>query len=215
MRTIIRIVFILIAGGVAWFAALRETDGGGAETRSASRPTASGPTSRAARTIENFAEVAPGIYRGAQPDKAGFHALAEAGVKTVICLRSWHSERDDARAAGLKVVELPIQADVFGSEAPSEDQIKRFFEICLDPRERPVYFHCRHGKDRTGTFAALYRIEVDGWTADRAIKEMQDLGYHDIYKDLIDFVRTYRPRGFAKAAASKTGSGFPETAPVR
>ena len=48
--------------------------------------------------------------------------------------------------------------------------------------------------------AALYRIEVDGWTPAEAIEEMQHFGYHDNYKDLVAFVRAYVPRGYAKKA---------------
>jgi hypothetical protein len=48
--------------------------------------------------------------------------------------------------------------------------------------------------------AALYRIEVDGWTNDDAVAEMDALGYHDYYRDLKRFVRGYRRRGYASAA---------------
>jgi len=46
--------------------------------------------------------------------------------------------------------------------------------------------------------AALYRIEVDGWTPEQAIEEMDHFGFRDWYRDLDRFVRDYRPRGFAK-----------------
>ena len=48
--------------------------------------------------------------------------------------------------------------------------------------------------------AALYRIEVDGWSADDAVAEMKHFGYHGYYEDLIAFVRGYKPRGFAPSA---------------
>ena len=38
------------------------------------------------------------------------------------------------------------------------------------------------GLNRTGTMCALYRLEVDGWTADEVLQEMQSFGYHDIYQ---------------------------------
>ena len=43
--------------------------------------------------------------------------------------------------------------------------------------------------------AALYRIEIDGWTPDEAIEEMRAFGYHIIYRELITFVKGYKPRG--------------------
>lgn len=147
--------------------------------------------------LSNVAKVAPDVYRGAQPSAEGFKALKDMGVKTVIGFRSHHSTRKDVEALGMSSVELPLQADVIGSTPPSEDQVRTFFETVLDPARRPVYFHCAHGKDRTGTMAALYRIEVDGWTPEEAVEEMQAFGYHDNYKDLINYVRSYRSKGFA------------------
>jgi protein tyrosine phosphatase (PTP) superfamily phosphohydrolase (DUF442 family) len=149
--------------------------------------------------VENAARIADGVYRGAQPDAAGLKALKELGVRTVVSFRSHHSERKEAEALGLEVVEIPMQADI-ESEPPTDADVRRFFEVVLDPAKRPVYFHCAKGKDRTGTMAALYRMEVDGWSNEDAIAEMERFGYHDYYKDLIRFLREYRPRGFRPPA---------------
>lgn len=147
--------------------------------------------------LPHLALVAPGIYRGGQPTEEGFRTLREMGMRTVIGFRSNNSTKERVEAAGMVSVELPIQAGVLGSEPPSEGQVEAFFRTVLDPARRPVFFHCAKGKDRTGTMAALYRIEVDGWTNEEAIEEMQAFGYHDIYEDLIAFVRAYEPRGYA------------------
>lgn len=146
--------------------------------------------------IPNYAVIAEGIARGGQPDPAGLGYLKEHGFRTIINFRQHHSERKQAEALGMTVVELPLQADMLGSEAPTDEQVRKFLEVINDPAQRPVFFHCAHGKDRTGTMAALYRIEIDGWTNDEAIEEMKAFGYHTIYQDLIDYVRNYRPRGF-------------------
>jgi tyrosine-protein phosphatase SIW14 len=152
--------------------------------------------------LENLALLAPGVYRGAQPSAEGFRTLEEMGVRTVIGFRSHTSTREQVEAAGMVSVELPIQAGLLGSEPPTDDEIATFFRTVLDPVKRPVFFHCAQGKDRTGTMAALYRMEVDGWTNDEAIEEMQAFGYHDIYEDLIAFVRAYKPRGYTAPAPS-------------
>jgi len=149
--------------------------------------------------VENAARMAEGIYRGAQPDEAGLRALRDLGVRTVVSFRSHHSGRKEAEALGLDVVEIPMEA-ALESEPPRDADVKRFFEVVLDPAKRPVFFHCAKGKDRTGTMAALYRIEVDGWSNEDAVAEMRHFGYHEYYKDLVEFVRTYRPRGFRPAA---------------
>jgi len=147
--------------------------------------------------LENFARVNPLLYRGAQPTEEGFRQLKAMGVKTVIDFRSYHTTRKQVEAAGLTAVEIPIKADL-SSVPPDEEAIRKFFQVVLDPAHQPVYIHCAFGKDRTGTMAALYRLEVDGWTPEEAMEEMQAFGYHNIYRELINFVHTYRSRGYAK-----------------
>jgi tyrosine-protein phosphatase SIW14 len=152
--------------------------------------------------LDNFARVNPNLYRGAQPTVEGFRQLKAMGIKTVIDFRSYHSTKMQVEAAGLTPVEIPLKADL-GSVPPTDEELKRFFEVVLDPARQPVYIHCAFGKDRTGTMAAAYRLEVDGWTSDEALQEMEAFGYHNIYRDLINFVRTYKPHGYAKGSERK------------
>lgn len=146
--------------------------------------------------IDNVGRIHDGLYRGGQPGEAGYAWLKAKGFRTVINLRTHHGEEEAVRKHGMEPVEFKVKADVFGSEPPTEEQIRAFFDVVLDPARQPVYFHCLHGADRTGTMAAIYRIEVEGWAPEKAIREMQVFGYHDYYKDLIEFVRSYRPRGY-------------------
>lgn len=165
-------------------------------TREGAAPAAVGPPFAVREKIEGidrFACVAPGIYRGAQPSSAGLLELKKRGIKTIINFRRHHSERAAAIALGLHVEEIPFEAGLLGSEAPTAAQVSRFLSIVQSDEARPVFFHCATGADRTGTMAAIYRLEVQGWSHERAIAEMQDFGYHDIYKDLIQFVRDYKP----------------------
>jgi tyrosine-protein phosphatase SIW14 len=147
--------------------------------------------------LDNFARVNSALYRGAQPTEEGFRQLKALGVRTVIDFRSYHTTKKQVEAAGLTAVEIPLKADL-GSVPPDEEAIRKFFEVVLDPARQPVYIHCAFGKDRTGTMAAIYRLEVDGWTPDEAIEEMQAFGYHTIYHELINFVHSYHARGYSK-----------------
>src|SRR5579862_374956 len=152
--------------------------------------------------LDNFARVNPALYRGAQPTEEGLRQLKAMGVKTVIDFRSYHSTRKQVEAAGMTAIEIPIKADL-GSTPPDEEALKKFFEVVLDPEKQPVYIHCAFGKDRTGTMAAVYRLEVDHWTAEEAMQEMEAFGYHNIYHALINYVRAYKPRGHAAGSAPK------------
>ena len=55
--------------------------------------------------IDNFAKVSEGVYRGAQPDAAGFKALQAMGVKTIVNLRGKHDDRPEATPLGLAGVD--------------------------------------------------------------------------------------------------------------
>jgi len=152
--------------------------------------------------VENFARVNPALYRGGQPTEEGFRQLKAMGIKTVIDFRSYHSTKKQVEAAGMTALEIPLKADL-GSTPPDDEALKAFFGVVLDPARQPVYIHCAFGKDRTGTMAAVYRLEVDGWNADEALQEMEAFGYHNIYRDLIKFVKAYQPHGYASGPAPK------------
>jgi len=144
--------------------------------------------------VKRFAWIDSGrVARGGQPDDAGFAWLAARGFRTVITFRQHHDEEARVAKAGLPLFEIPIQADLFGSSSPTDAQLAKFFAVVRDTARQPVFFHCARGADRTGMFAALYRIEVDGWTNAEAIEEMQAFGYNDFYRDLIGYVEDFRP----------------------
>jgi protein tyrosine phosphatase (PTP) superfamily phosphohydrolase (DUF442 family) len=169
-------------------------------------PAAAAPARRAfaepVAGIKNMARMNAGLYRGAQPDREGFQRLREMGIRTVVNLRDRHGEREEVEGLGMACVEIPMKAGLLDADPPRDDQVRRFFEVVLDPARAPVYFHCAHGRDRTGTMAALYRIEVEGWTPEEAIEEMRAFGHPELLRDLEAFVRAYRPRGF-RASGSR------------
>jgi protein tyrosine/serine phosphatase len=152
--------------------------------------------------LENFARINPNLYRGAQPSEEGFRQLKQMGVKTVIDFRSYHSTKAKVEAAGMTPVEIHLKADL-GSTPPTREELQQFFKVVLDPARQPCYIHCAFGKDRTGTMAAVYRLEMDGWTPEEAMQEMEAFGYHNIYRDLLNFIRSYKPQGFGSGSGSK------------
>lgn len=136
--------------------------------------------------LPNLSKVSPGLYRGAQPAQQGFVQLQKLGVKTVVNLRAFHSDRDLIAKTGLGYEEIP-----FKTWHPETEDIVRFLKIATDTNATPVLVHCQHGADRTGTMCAMYRIVVQGWTKEEAIREMTDGGYgfHAVWDNLIKYIR--------------------------
>jgi tyrosine-protein phosphatase SIW14 len=134
--------------------------------------------------LPNLFRVTDTLYRGAQPPTEGFAELTAMGVKSVLNLRSFHA--DDLGNTGLRYFSIPMN-----SWHPEEEDAVRFLQIVTDTNNLPVFVHCRHGSDRTGAMCAIYRIAVQGWTKDEAIREMTEGGYgfHEFWENLIDFIQ--------------------------
>ena len=145
-----------------------------------------------ARGVVYAAEVAPGLYRGAQPNAEGITWLKSKGVKTVLNLRHFHgdTEKRAVEAAGLRYERIALTS----RDAPRPEQVARFLEIVRDPTLRPLYVHCQHGVDRTGTMMAVYRMEDEGWSNPEAFAEMEYFDANKIFQDLRNYVRGYRPQ---------------------
>lgn len=137
--------------------------------------------------LANVGRVAPGVFRGAQPKPEGYATLKAMGVNTVINLRRNHSEKAAVEAAGMRSVEIPM--NTMKNVDPAA--VRKALSVMTDPASQPVFVHCAHGKDRTGVVAAVYRMEIDGWTAAEADAEMEAFGFHEVWFQLERFVRRY------------------------
>ncbi len=136
--------------------------------------------------LPNLHEVTPTIWRGAQPDAAGMQELQEMGIRTVINLRTFHSDRDE-----LAGTDLAYEQIWFKTWHPEDEDIVKFLKIVKEPNNLPVFVHCQHGSDRTGTMIAVYRMVIQGWPREEAIREMVDggFGYHPMWTDLITYLQ--------------------------
>jgi tyrosine-protein phosphatase SIW14 len=124
--------------------------------------------------------VAPGIFRGAQPEAEGYATLKAMGVRTVINVRQRHGEREAVEAAGMRYVEIPISFLTKADPAA----VRKALSVMTDPANQPVFVHCSVGMDRSGVVVAVYRMEVDGWSKAEAVAEMESFGFHWIWFQL-------------------------------
>ncbi len=131
--------------------------------------------------VPNFHRVSDSLYRSGQPSSEGMKQLREKKIVTVVNLRSFHSDRDEIGSTGLAYEHIYMKA-----WHPEEKEAVRFLQIVTDPKRTPVLVHCQRGADRTGAMCAVYRVAVQGWTKEEAIREMTEGGYgfHAVWVNL-------------------------------
>ena len=107
------------------------------------------------------------VYQsGAMPPEILRDKVGQHGIRTVVDLRRPRDNVDEEHAVltqlGVKHFSLP------SSQVPEDEVVDAFLEI-MDNREyRPVLIHCKHGIGRAVLFAAIYRMEYEGWSNEHA-----------------------------------------------
>ena len=142
---------------------------------------ASGPAERpsewaaavAGTSVGNLYRIEDGLFRGAQPSAAGFRELAALGVRNVLDLAGGSGDVRFVSDGTVKLFHVPMSA--WGLR---DDLVLKALRIMTEPANRPLMIHCAHGADRTGAVVALYRVVVQGWTKEQAVREMNEGGYH-------------------------------------
>ncbi|HXF10565.1 MAG TPA: tyrosine-protein phosphatase [Desulfuromonadaceae bacterium] len=135
--------------------------------------------------ITNCYQVTSNLYRGAQPTAEGFKQLEAMGIKTVVSLRSFHS--DEKKIAGTNLKSIRFEVKPWHGE--TEDVVD-FLKVMADTNNLPVFVHCQRGADRTGMMCAMYRIVFCGWSKEQAIDEMRHGGFEfsPAWENLIRFI---------------------------
>lgn len=151
-------------------------------------PVAAAPARKAPPALPNFHAVAPGIYRGGAPTRAGLEKLWAMGVRAIIDLRiekqARATEKPLAEKMGFTWIHLPM-----GREAPTRRQVEVFLATLAQAPEKPVFVHCQYGADRTGCMIGIYRVQVQGWSFARAWTEMRRYGFKPYLHEMKAAVR--------------------------
>jgi len=164
---------------------------------------------QAAIGIDNFARVNATYFRGSQPDRDDYDALASLGVRTVINLIGDEdldpAERHEVESRGMRYVHIPMTTHV----PPTADQRALFLSTVNAADQQPVYVHCVGGRHRTGVMTAIYRMSHDGLSGKQAFAEMKRFKYgatflHPEFKRFIEgFTPTERTATVAAANAGQ------------
>jgi tyrosine-protein phosphatase SIW14 len=133
------------------------------------------------KNLPNFGEASTTLYHGGQPTKTGFHMLEKMGVNIVIDLRgNRESERKIVTHLGMEYVAMPWRCSF-----PKDRVFAEFLTFLRKNHGKKIFVHCRLGDDRTSMMIASYRMAEEGWSAERAEKEMEKFGFSFAHRRLI------------------------------
>ena len=143
--------------------------------------------------IHNAGRISGVLYRGAQPKDAGLAELKKLGITTIVDLRGEDRQRADwehreATALGMRFVHIPVS----GWSPPTDAQVAQFLSLFRDDPQQKVFVHCRFGDDRTGVFVATYRMAIDKWSGEQAMREMYFFGFNGFWHpSMKEFIRQF------------------------
>ena len=140
--------------------------------------------------IKNFGRVNSRLFRGAEPTAAGLVSLQRLGVRTIIDLTPPTDHRATpaafARAPGILFRSVPLPP----LGAPTDAEVTAVLAL-IESSPPPVFVHCEHGADRTGTIIACYRMQHDGWTEARAFAEAKSYGFSIFQIGMRHYIRHF------------------------
>lgn len=111
------------------------------------------------------------LYRSALPRENDVPWLQQQNVKTVI---NFYQKSDSTwlHDDSIEQVQIPLRTD----RIDDVDVLRVLRSIASVQQKGAVLMHCKHGQNRTGLIAAMYRMVFENWSKADAMAEMQ-LGY--------------------------------------
>jgi len=119
----------------------------------------------------NLHQVDDKLYRSALPNTEAVDQLKALGIVSVVNFY----QKSDASWIGnadLQEIHLPLRTRWFDDE----DALDALRSLRTAQEKGPVLIHCKHGQNRTGLVAALYRMVYQGWSKEEALAEMRSFG---------------------------------------
>jgi protein tyrosine/serine phosphatase len=135
--------------------------------------------------VPNLHRLTNQLYRSEQPSALGFKNLERLGVRTVINLRYFNDDEDEAEGTKLQLKQVKILTWRAG-----DDHVVEVMRMLRQKENGPFLIHCQHGADRTGLMSAMYRMLEQDWSPQDALAELVDGGYgfHSMWKNIKRYV---------------------------
>ncbi len=135
----------------------------------------------------NLHRISPMLYRSEQPTAQGMKNLEKLGIRTIINLRYFNDDDEEAEGTNLRTERTRILTWRIDDRHVIE--VMRMLNVA---DHGPFLIHCQHGADRTGLMSAMYRILYQGWSKEDALRELTEggYGYHSMWRNIIRYVES-------------------------
>jgi protein tyrosine phosphatase (PTP) superfamily phosphohydrolase (DUF442 family) len=120
-----------------------------------------------------FVAISPGrVYQsGAMAPQKLIRCARRHSIDTIIDFRGAHEdvvqrEALALSASGIRHINIPV------GSLPTPKDVQRFNDVMREElrARRAVLLHCKDGEGRAVAFAAIYRIQFEGWSALKAYR---------------------------------------------
>lgn len=139
--------------------------------------------------IRNLHQINGNLYRSAQPRRLAHNAMDSLGIRTIVSLRAFNSDRlrlDDS--------DIALERIRINTWSIDDGEVLRALRAIRAAQQRgPTLIHCWHGADRTGVVCAVWRMVVEGWSKTEARAEMFDggFGYHTLWRNIPQYIERF------------------------
>ncbi len=151
---------------------------------------------------KRFAEVEAGsLYRGGYPSARHIRNLADdKGIRTIISLTGQVDDEEEramlaaVRDLRLRTLRFPMPGNGCVEDLGVLDKVA---DAIHNAANRPIFFHCAAGKQRSNAALAAYRMKHCGWRFDEVLVELEtqyDLLADGKEKVLVEHLRKYAKR---------------------
>ncbi|MCJ7774360.1 MAG: tyrosine-protein phosphatase [Desulfobacterales bacterium] len=150
--------------------------------------------------IRKFTEVSEGkVYRSAEmPPEKLKSIIKKYDLRTIIDLRrpgrKTKIEQKAVSDAGAQYI------NIYSKQVPKEETIDAFLDVMSKPESFPVIIHCEHGEGRAPLFSAIYLIEFECWSNEKArqstdfIMSILEYGNFDLSEKKGKYLNDYKRR---------------------
>ncbi|KAK9455858.1 tyrosine phosphatase family-domain-containing protein [Dipodascopsis uninucleata] len=162
----------------------------------ASEPTVAALIHEEYAVPENFAMVAPGIYRSSFPHSENFSFLKTKHFKSILVLVPETYPDENRKFVQDNSINF-FQIGMSGNKEPfvnvSETAMTMALKLILNPENHPILIHCNRGKHRTGCLVGCLR-KLQGWSMTMIFDEYRQFAHPKVRPLDQQFIELYDER---------------------